>query len=65
MIRPRFRPALHRAIEDGITIGVLRALKYDATPGEDDFVNHVLNAVINEIDEWFEDVGEDDARREA
>lgn len=44
---------IYMAVQDGINIGIDRAYKHDDEPSRDIVVDHIHNAVMHEIGEWF------------
>ena len=50
---------LVRCIEDGVSLGYNRAYKHDDVPDEEYIKQQIIDAVLNEVCEWF-NFGEDD-----
>jgi hypothetical protein len=45
---------IEKCVEDGATFGLNRAFKYDDAPTDEDIINEVVAAVMQELCEWFE-----------
>ena len=54
VVRARTYPLMERAVEEGLAYGWRRAHKHTSTPREQDVLEAMRMAVINEICEWFE-----------
>lgn len=53
-LRPKTYPLLVDAVENGVKYGYHRAHKHNDNPGQDQITDAIINAVINEIFEWFD-----------
>ena len=45
---------IEKCVEDGAIFGLNRAFKYDDVPTDEDIINEVVAAVMQELCEWFE-----------
>jgi len=53
-LRPKTYPILVEAVENGVKYGYHRAHKHNDNPDQDQITDAIINAVINEIFEWFD-----------
>ena len=53
-MKPKFRNVLELAIGEGVRYGYSRAFKHNLNPTENDIVEHVIEQVINSLDDWFD-----------
>jgi predicted Zn-dependent protease with MMP-like domain len=53
-MRPKLIPLLERCIENGTLLGYRRAFKHTENPTEEEIVDKINDAIINEIYEWFD-----------
>lgn len=53
-MKPKTIMVLDMCIETGVNLGYSRAYKHTDTPSEDTIKSHIINAINNEIAEWFE-----------
>lgn len=53
-LRPKTYPLLVDAVENGVKYGYHRAHKHNDNPDQDQITDAIINAVINEIFEWFD-----------
>jgi archaeosine-15-forming tRNA-guanine transglycosylase len=53
-MKPKFRVILEQAIEEGVRRGYRRAFKYVENPTEDAIIEHVEEAVMSSIYEYFD-----------
>jgi predicted Zn-dependent protease with MMP-like domain len=44
---------IQRCVEDGVSIGVIRAYKHNEAPDPEKIGEHIQDAVMHEICEWF------------
>jgi hypothetical protein len=44
---------IEKCVENGAQFGLNRAFKYDDAPTDEDIVNEVVLAVMQELCEWF------------
>lgn len=54
VIKPKFYPVLEMAIENGVTLGLAHAHKYDERPSLDVLHDHITREIIAQIYEWFD-----------
>jgi hypothetical protein len=54
MMKPKVYPLLERCVEDGINYGWNRAHKHSDEPDEAWIREQILQAVMNELSEWFD-----------
>lgn len=52
-MRPKTFKILERAVEDGVSRGYRRAHKHIDSPNESELLDHIGQAVMSEICEWF------------
>lgn len=52
---PKFMAVLEMCLENGIKLGLNRAYKHDDDPPREVMENVILEAIKDEIYEWFED----------
>ena len=45
---------IEKCVEDGIQFGLNRAFKYNDAPTDEEIVNEIVSAVMQELCEWFE-----------
>ena len=45
---------IEKCVEDGAAFGMDRAFKHNDAPTDEDIVNEVVAAVMQELCEWFE-----------
>jgi hypothetical protein len=53
-LKPKTIPLLEQCIETGIQLGWNRAHKHTAAPAYSQIEHEILNAIMNEIHEWFD-----------
>ena len=53
-LKPKTYPILVEAVENGVKYGYHRAHKHNDNPDRDQVTDAVINAVLNEIFEWFD-----------
>ena len=53
-MKPKTYPILVEAVENGVKYGYHRAHKHNDNPDQDQITDAIINAVINEIFEWFD-----------
>jgi hypothetical protein len=53
-MKPKFRPILEMALEQGVRYGYNRAFRHDPAPHVDAIVEHIVEQVINSLDDWFD-----------
>jgi hypothetical protein len=53
-MKPKFRPILEMAVEQGVRYGYNRAFKHDSEPHVDAIVEHIVDQVISSLDDWFD-----------
>lgn len=59
-LRPKTYPMLCQCVETGLQLGWNRAHKHTENPTEQQILNEMENAIMNEICEWF-DFGDNDS----
>ena len=52
-MKPKFRVILEQAIEDGVRRGYHRAFKHVENPTEGAIIEHIEDAVMSQIYEYF------------
>jgi archaeosine-15-forming tRNA-guanine transglycosylase len=52
-MKPKFRVILEQAIEEGVRRGYSRAHKHVENPTEDAIIEHIEDAVMSAIHEYF------------
>lgn len=58
-MRARDSLVLERCVETGIKLGLNRARKHQEAPTEDEVVQAIQRAIMDEVEEWF--IFEEDA----
>ena len=53
-MQPKTYKVLDRAIEEGIRYGINRSMKREHSLTDEQFIDEVRNAIMNEICEWFD-----------
>jgi hypothetical protein len=53
-MRPKFRVILEMAIEEGVRRGYSRAFKHNENPNEGAIIEHIEEAVMSSIYEYFD-----------
>jgi hypothetical protein len=53
-MRPKFRVILEMAIEQGVKYGYSRAFKHNENPTEGAIIEHIEEAVMSSIYEYFD-----------
>jgi hypothetical protein len=53
-VRPKSNKVLEIAVSDGVERGWHRAHKHNDTPTPENICDHICQAVLEEIDEWFD-----------
>lgn len=53
-MKPKFRVILEQAIEEGVRRGYSRAHKHVESPTEDSIIEHIEDAVMSSIYEYFD-----------
>jgi hypothetical protein len=53
-MRPKFRVILEMAIEEGVRRGYSRAFKHNENPTEGAIIEHIEEAVMSSIYEYFD-----------
>jgi archaeosine-15-forming tRNA-guanine transglycosylase len=53
-MRPKFRVILEMAIEEGVRRGYSRAFKHVENPSEGSIIEHIEDAVMGSIYEYFD-----------
>lgn len=53
-MKPKFPPVLEMCIENGLKLGYQRAFKHNDNPSDEEVHEAILQAVMNEIYEWFD-----------
>jgi hypothetical protein len=54
-MKPKFRPVLEMAIEEGVRFGWNRAHKHNPEPDIDAATDVIVNEIMNSLDTWFFD----------
>ncbi len=52
-MKPKFRPVLEMAIEEGVRFGWSRAHKHNPEPDIDAAADAIVNEIMNSLDTWF------------
>jgi hypothetical protein len=52
-MKPKFRPVLEMAIEEGVRFGWNRAHKHNPEPDIDAAADAIVNEIMNSLDTWF------------
>ena len=52
-MKPKFRPVLEMAIEEGVRYGYNRAHKHIDNPTEGVIIDNIVEQVMSSIDDWF------------
>jgi hypothetical protein len=52
-MKPKFRPVLEMAIEEGVRFGWNRAHKHNPEPDVDAAADAIVNEIMNSLDTWF------------
>ena len=53
-MKPKFNKVLEQCIETGLNLGYSRAFKHSDTPDETAIKSKQLDAILEEIYEWFD-----------
>ena len=53
-MKPKFFPVLEMCIESGITRGYNRAFKHNDNPSEQEIIDNISKAIVEDIFEWFD-----------
>jgi len=54
MFNPKIYKLLEQCVEDGVMLGKNRAEKYEIDPSNPAYQEYIINAIMNEICEWFD-----------
>jgi len=54
IMKPKFFPVLEQCIESGITRGYNRAFKHNDNPSEQEIIDNISKAIVEDIFEWFD-----------
>jgi len=52
-MKPDYFKLIQRCVEDGVSIGIIRAYKHNEAPDPERIGEHIQDAVMHEICEWF------------
>ena len=53
-MKPKFMPLLGKCILDGVILGHDQAYKHNPTPERHEINEAIVNAVMDEINDWFD-----------
>ena len=53
-MKPKFRPVLEMAIEEGVRYGYNRAHKHIENPQESVIVDNIVEQVMSSLEDWFD-----------
>ncbi len=54
IMKPKFFSVLEMCIESGITRGYNRAFKHNDNPSEQEIIDNISKAIVEDIFEWFD-----------
>ena len=54
IMKPKFFPVLEQCIESGTTRGYNRAFKHNDNPSEQEIIDNISKAIVEDIFEWFD-----------
>jgi hypothetical protein len=53
-MKPKFFQVLEMCIDSGITRGYNRAFKHNDNPSEQEIIDNISKAIVEDIFEWFD-----------
>ena len=53
-MKPKFFPVLEMCIETGLARGRARAFKHNDNPSEQEIIDNMTKAILEDIFEWFD-----------